>query len=107
PSRLSLFNSLRPGGRLGLRRRQRGGDRPRHPRERGRGRRLRRVTADAPLCRRRFLLPRVGWSRDACRREGPMSKRGLGWLTVGLDSLLLVPGAHLAWERHRGRLWPP
>jgi hypothetical protein len=44
----------------------------------------------------------------ACRREGAMSRGGLKWSAVGLVSLLLVLlGAHLAWERHRYRLSTP
>jgi hypothetical protein len=37
-----------------------------------------------------------------------MSKRGLKWLAGGVASLLLVLlGAHVAWEQHRYRLWTP
>src|SRR5262245_17047712 len=36
-----------------------------------------------------------------------MSTRGLKWSAVGVASLLLVLGAHLAWEQHRYRLHTP
>ena len=37
-----------------------------------------------------------------------MSTRTWKWPAVGVASLLLVLlGAHLAWERHRYRLWTP
>ena len=37
-----------------------------------------------------------------------MNRSGLRWPAVGVVSLLLVVlGAHLAWEQHRYRLWTP
>jgi hypothetical protein len=36
-----------------------------------------------------------------------MSRSGLKWPAVGVACLLVVLGAHLAWERHRYRLHTP
>src|SRR5262245_4641438 len=44
----------------------------------------------------------------AVGREGAaVSKRGWRWAAVGLASLLVLLGAHLAWEHHRYRLRTP